>query len=84
MKFLDKMERKFGRYAIKGLTSYIIAAYVIGSAIMSTFLGDCSLQCLQRLSVMRFRFLCRDWQFTVLAGRLVHTIFVCLCISHLQ
>lgn len=34
MKFLDKMERKFGRYAIKGLTSYIIAAYVIGYVIL--------------------------------------------------
>ena len=30
MKFLSKMERKYGRYAINGLTRFIIAAYVIG------------------------------------------------------
>ena len=34
MKFLDKMERKFGRYAISGLTRYIIAAYVIGYVLL--------------------------------------------------
>ena len=30
MKFLQKMERKFGRHAIPGLTRFIIAAYAIG------------------------------------------------------
>lgn len=30
MKFLNKMERKFGRYAIKNLTMFIIATYVLG------------------------------------------------------
>lgn len=30
MSFLQKMERKYGRYAIKGLTRYIILTYVIG------------------------------------------------------
>ena len=30
MKFLSKMERKYGRDAINGLTRFIIAAYVIG------------------------------------------------------
>ncbi|MBE5922560.1 MAG: hypothetical protein E7269_07395 [Lachnospiraceae bacterium] len=29
-KFLNKMERKFGRYAIRDLTKYLIAGYVIG------------------------------------------------------
>lgn len=30
MKFLNKMERKFGRYAIRNLSMYIIILYVIG------------------------------------------------------
>lgn len=30
MKFLNKMERKFGRYAIRNLSVYIIALYVVG------------------------------------------------------
>lgn len=30
MKFLDKLERKFGRYAISNLTTYIILGYIIG------------------------------------------------------
>lgn len=30
MKFLNKMERKFGRYAIRNLTMFIIGTYIIG------------------------------------------------------
>ena len=30
MKFLNKMERKLGRYAIPNLTKYIIITYIIG------------------------------------------------------
>lgn len=30
MKFINKLERKFGRYGIRNLTLYIIACYVIG------------------------------------------------------
>ena len=30
MNFLQKLERKFGKYAIRGLTKYIIMTYVIG------------------------------------------------------
>ena len=30
MKFLDKMERKYGRYALKNLPMFIIATYVAG------------------------------------------------------
>lgn len=33
MKFLNKMERKFGRYAIRNLSFYIIITYVIGYVI---------------------------------------------------
>lgn len=33
MKFLNKMERKFGRYAIHNLSLYIIITYVIGYAL---------------------------------------------------
>jgi len=30
MKFLNKLERKFGRFAIPNLTLFIIGAYIIG------------------------------------------------------
>lgn len=33
MKFLNKMERKFGRYAIRNLTKYMIFCYIIGYAL---------------------------------------------------
>ena len=35
MSFLQKLERKYGRYAISGLTKYIIAAYVLGYVLMA-------------------------------------------------
>lgn len=34
MDFMTKLERKYGRYAISGLTRFIIAAYVIGYVFM--------------------------------------------------
>lgn len=34
MKFLSKLERKFGRYTIQGLTRFIIIAYIIGYVIL--------------------------------------------------
>ena len=34
MKFLNKMERKFGKYAIQNLTRYIILTYIIGYALL--------------------------------------------------
>ena len=33
MKIIDKLERKFGRYAIPNLTTYIIVGYIIGYAL---------------------------------------------------
>jgi hypothetical protein len=33
MNFLDKLERKFGRYAIKDLPRYIVGCYIIGAVI---------------------------------------------------
>ncbi len=33
MRFIDKMERKFGRFAIPGLMKYVIACYIIGYVI---------------------------------------------------
>lgn len=39
MKFLNKMERKFGRYAISNLTWYIIITYVAGYLLMLTTPG---------------------------------------------
>ena len=34
MNWLDKLERKFGRYAIPNLTVYLLVAYVIGFGIV--------------------------------------------------
>ena len=39
MKFLNKMERKFGRYAVRNLSAYIIAFYVAGY-LMEVFTPD--------------------------------------------
>ena len=39
MNWLNKMERKFGRYAINNLTMYLIGAYVVGYGI-DLFLPD--------------------------------------------
>lgn len=39
MKFIDKLERKFGRYGIRNLTLYIIACYVIGYILIYTAPG---------------------------------------------
>ena len=33
MKFIDKLERKYGRFGIPNLTVYIIVCYVIGYAL---------------------------------------------------
>ena len=33
MKIINKLERKFGRYAIPNLTTYIIVGYIIGYAL---------------------------------------------------
>ena len=33
MKFIDKLERKFGRFGIPNLTIYMIVCYVIGYAL---------------------------------------------------
>ena len=35
MNWLDKLERKLGRYAIPNLTVYLLAGYVIGFAVMN-------------------------------------------------
>ena len=44
MKFIDKLERKFGRFGIPNLTIYMIVCYVIGYALMIVnqriFCGD--------------------------------------------
>ena len=33
MNWLNKLERKFGRYAVHNLTTYLIGAYIIGYGI---------------------------------------------------
>ena len=36
MNFLDKMERKYGRYALSHLTMYIIVTYIAGYIILAS------------------------------------------------
>ena len=36
MKFIDKMERKYGRFGIRNLTVYIVICYVIGYMLLMT------------------------------------------------
>lgn len=43
MGFLDKMERRFGRFAIKGLMRYMVAFYIIGYVLMYAFPGALNL-----------------------------------------
>ena len=52
MNFLNKMERKFGRYAIHNLTKYMILCYIIGYALQY-------MQALFEVSFMKGRF--GDW-----------------------
>lgn len=47
MNFLNKMERKYGRYAIKNLSAYMIGTYVIGyliSVMAPSLLGYLTLE----------------------------------------
>lgn len=47
MQFMNKWERKFGRYAIQGLMKYVIACYIIGYVIeyaMPSFLSYITLE----------------------------------------
>lgn len=50
MNFLNKMERKFGRFAIRNLTKYIIGCYIIGYILMY-------MQALTRVDLMGFLYL---------------------------
>ena len=40
MNFLDKMERKYGRYALKNLPMFIIATYVAGYVLETSDAGN--------------------------------------------
>ena len=53
MKLLNKMERRFGRYAIRNLSTVVIATYVIGYLIM--FISPDSLNYLALSPYMIFR-----------------------------
>ncbi len=50
MNFLNKMERKFGRFAIRNLTKYIIGCYIIGYILMY-------MQALTRVDLMGYLYL---------------------------
>ena len=43
MGFFDKLERKYGRYAVKGLMKYLIVLYVIGVFTSNVYVDRLSL-----------------------------------------
>ena len=47
MGFLDKMERRFGKYAISGLMKYMVGCYLIGYVLMYAFPRSLSLLSLE-------------------------------------
>lgn len=53
MKLIEKMERKFGRFAIPNLTIYIIICYVVGYLLMYLAPGVLSLLSLDVHSILR-------------------------------
>ena len=44
MKWFDKLERKYGRYAIQNLMKYIIIVYAVGFVIQNYFIRQ-SMKC---------------------------------------
>ena len=53
MKFIDKLERKFGRFGIPNLTIYMIVCYVIGYALMIVNPGILNWLSLQPAYILR-------------------------------
>jgi hypothetical protein len=47
MGFMDKMERRFGKFAITGLMKYMVGCYIIGYVLMYTFPQSMSLLSLE-------------------------------------
>ena len=64
MKFIDKLERKFGNRGIENLTIYIIVSYVLGYALMYINPGALSMLSLNVKSCM------------VRYGDLLHGLFI--------
>ena len=52
MKFIDKLERKFGRFGIPNLTIYIIGCYVLGYILTAAAPGVLSMLSLDMSMVM--------------------------------
>ena len=53
MKFIDKLERKFGRFGIPNLTIYIIGCYVLGYILTAAAPGVLSMLSLDMSMVMK-------------------------------
>ena len=53
MKFIDKLERKFGRFGIPNLTIYIIGCYVLGYILTAAAPGVLSMLSLGDLSAIQ-------------------------------
>ena len=53
MKFIDKLERKFGRFGIQNLTIYIIGCYVLGYILTAAAPGVLSMLSLDMSMVMK-------------------------------
>ena len=53
MNWIDKLERKFGRYGIHNLTLYIVICYVLGYILMYTNPGLLSMMSLEPAMILR-------------------------------
>ena len=79
MKFIDKLERKFGRFGIPNLTIYMIVCYVIGYALMIVNPGILNWLSLEPAYILRGQV----WRLVTCTVSTEHfrSIMVCNCSS---
>lgn len=80
MNWLNKMERKFGKYAIKNLTIYLLVCYGIGyiiSMVMPTLLTYFTLEPALILKGQVWRLV--SWVIVPPTSRFIYVVFMMLC-----
>ena len=81
MNWLDKLEKKLGRFAIPNLTVYLLAGYVIGFAIYYLAPGLLGWLTLEPAYILRgqvWRII--SWVLIPPTGSLISLLFLVLCI----
>ena len=79
MKFIDKLERKFGRFGIPNLTIYMIVCYVIGYALMIVNPGILNWLSLEPAYILRGRM--ETGNLGTVSTEHFRSIMVCNCSS---